>query len=63
MWSSILTFILGRNFKAFYARVYSEAEFLVILCTYIQPHVLSPEVDLRPRPSLHTHTVHNRDRE
>jgi hypothetical protein len=39
---------------------HSEVEFLVILCKVYFPEVLSPEADLRPRPSLHTH---NRDRE
>jgi hypothetical protein len=37
-----------------------EAKFLVILCTCIYPEVLSPEADLRPHPTIHTH---NKDSE
>ncbi len=33
-----------------------DAKVLDILCTmYMQPEVLSPEADLRMRPSMHTH--------
>jgi hypothetical protein len=38
--------------------LYSTAKFVVILCRFIQPEVLTPEDDLRLRHSIHTH---NRD--
>jgi hypothetical protein len=44
-------------FFVFVVLPHSELEFLVILCTCILPEVLSPEADLRPRPSMHTHTA------
>jgi hypothetical protein len=45
----------GRNNFLYVTQDLPEAKFLVILCTCIEPEVLSPESDLRPGPSLHTH--------
>jgi hypothetical protein len=41
----------------------SDAKLEVILCTCVKPEVLSPEADLRPRPSMHTLHISGTEKE